>query len=90
MSPELRKRLPLFVAAVVGLILIVGGVVWWIDGQRYEKTDNAFVQADTTNVAPQLSGRVVEVLVNDNQTVQAGQPLVRLDDADQRAELAEA
>lgn len=69
MSPELRKRLPLFVAAVVGLLLIVGGVVWWIDGQRYEKTDNAFVQADTTNVAPQLSGRVVEVLVSDNQTV---------------------
>ncbi len=90
MSPELRKRLPLFVAAVVGLILIVGGVVWWIDGQRYEKTDNAFVQADTTNVAPQLSGRVVEVLVNDNLTVQAGQPLVRLDDADQRAAVAVA
>jgi len=90
MSPELRKRLPLFVAALVGLLLIGGGIVWWIDGQRYEKTDNAFVEADTTNVAPQLSGRVVEVLVADNQTVQAGQILVRLDDADQKAELAQA
>jgi membrane fusion protein (multidrug efflux system) len=90
MSPALKKRLPLFVAAVVGLLLIVGGAVWWINGQRWETTDNAFVQADTTNVAPQLSGRVVEVLVSDNQPVEAGQVLVKLDDADQRAEVAQA
>ena len=83
MSPELKKRLPLLVAGVVGLLLIVGGPVWWINGQRFEKTDNAFVQADTTNVAPQLAGRVVEVLVSDNQRVEVGQVLVRLDDADQ-------
>jgi len=90
MSPELKKRLPLFVAGVVALLLLVGGAVWWINGQRFEKTDNAFVQADTTNVAPQLSGRVVEVLVGDNQRVEAGQVLVKLDDADQKAELAQA
>lgn len=90
MSPEFKKRLPLFVAGLVALLLIVGGAIWWINGQRFEKTDNAFVQADTTNVAPQLSGRVVEVLVSDNQRVEAGQVLVKLDDADQKAELAQA
>ncbi len=90
MSPELKKRLPLFVAGLVALLLLVGGAVWWINGQRFEKTDNAFVQADTTNVAPQLSGRVTEVLVGDNQRVEAGQVLVKLDDADQQAELAQA
>ena len=47
MSPELKKRLPLFAAALVGLALIVGGIVWWVNGQRWESTDNAFVQADT-------------------------------------------
>jgi membrane fusion protein, multidrug efflux system len=90
MSPELKKRLPLFVAALVGLLLIVGGVIWWVNGQRWEKTDNAFVQADTTLVSPQLSGRVTEVLVGDNQRVEAGQVLVKLDDSDQKAELARA
>ncbi|NBB64480.1 biotin/lipoyl-binding protein, partial [Pseudomonas sp. ODNR1LW] len=90
MSPELKKRLPLFVAVLVGLALIAGGVVWWLNGQRFENTDNAFVQADTTLVSPQLSGRVTEVLVGDNQRVEAGQVLVKLDDSDQRAELARA
>ncbi len=90
MSPELKKRLPLFAAVIVGLALIVGGVIWWVNGQRWETTDNAFVQADTTLVSPQLSGRVTEVLVGDNQRVEAGQILVKLDDSDQKAELAQA
>ena len=90
MSPELKKRLPLFAAALVGLALIVGGIVWWVNGQRWESTDNAFVQADTTLVSPQLSGRVTEVLVGDNQRVAAGQILVKLDDSDQKAQLAQA
>lgn len=90
MSPELKKRLPLIAAVIVGLALIVGGVIWWVNGQRWETTDNAFVQADTTLVSPQLSGRVTEVLVGDNQRVEAGQILVMLDDSDQKAELAQA
>jgi len=90
MSSELKKRLPLFVGGLVGLLLIVGGTVWWLNGQRWEKTDNAFVQADTTLISPQLSGRVTEVLVGDNQRVEAGQVLVRLDDAEQQAQLAQA
>lgn len=90
MNPVLKKRLPLIVAAVVGLALIVGGIVWWQGKQRWESTDNAFVQADTTEVSPQIEGYVVEVLVGDNQRVEAGQVLLRLDDADARAELAEA
>jgi membrane fusion protein (multidrug efflux system) len=90
MTPVQKKRLPLIVAAVVGLALIVGGVVWWQGKQRWEATDNAFVQADTTEVSPQIDGYVVEVLVADNQRVEAGQVLIRLDDADARANLAQA
>ena len=90
LSPVQKKRLPLIVAAVVGLALVVGGVVWWQGKQRWEATENAFVQADTTEVSPQIDGYVVEVLVADNQRVEAGQVLIRLDDADARANLAQA
>jgi len=90
MNPALKKRLPLILAAVVGLALLIGGGLWWHGKQRWEATDNAFVQADTTEVSPQIEGYVVEVLVADNQHVEAGQVLVRLDDADARADLAEA
>ena len=90
LNPAVKKRLPLIVAGIVGLGLIVGGVVWWQGKQRWEVTDNAFVQADTTEVSPQIEGYVVEVLVADNQRVEAGQVLIRLDDADARANLMQA
>ena len=90
MASSVRKRLPLIIAAVVGLALIVGGTVWWVGKQRWEKTDNAFVEADSVMVSPRISGQVVEVLVRDNQHVEAGDILVRLDDSDARAALAEA
>ncbi|MFC5371941.1 HlyD family secretion protein [Brevundimonas faecalis] len=90
LPPSVKKRLPLVVGGVVGLALIAGGVVWWQGKQRWEGTDNAFVQADTVLVSPRISGSVIEVLVKDNQRVEAGQVLARLDDADARAALAQA
>ncbi len=90
LPPAVKKRLPLIVGGVVAVGLIIGGVVWWQGKQRWEGTDNAFVQADVTLVSPQIDGYVAEVLVSDNQRVAAGQVLVRLDDADAKAELAAA
>lgn len=90
LNPDLKKRLPLIVAGIAAIGLVVGGVVWWQGKQRWEATENAFVQADTTEVSPQVDGYVVEVLVRDNQRVEAGQVLIRLDDADARAALAQA
>ena len=79
-----RKRLPLIAAVIVVVALIVGGTIWWLNGQRWESTDNAFVQADTTLVSPQLSGRVTEVLGGRQPAGRGGQILVKLDDSDQR------
>ena len=69
-----KKFVPLAVGGVVAIALAVGGGAWWINKQRYEATDNAFVQADTTEVSPQIEGYVVEVLVADNQRHQAAGP----------------
>ena len=90
LNPVLKKRLPLIVAGIAAIGLVVGGGVWWQGKQRWEATENAFVQADTTEVSPQIDGYVVEVLVRDNQRVEAGQVLIRLDDADAKAALAQA
>lgn len=87
----LRRHLVSLSAAVaVTLAIVVGGALWWSGKQRYEITDNAFIQADKVTVAPQIGGYVAEVLVEDNQAVQAGQLLVRLDGAEIQAQLAQA
>ena len=47
-----------------------------------QSTDDAYVQVDFTTVAPQISGTVEKVLVEDNQLVMAGDLLAMIDDRD--------
>jgi len=86
-----RKKLAPMIAAVVALIgVLIGAALWWTDKQHFEKTDNAFVQADTVLVSPQVAGYVAEVLVSDNQRVEAGQVLARIDPSSFESKLAQA
>lgn len=53
-------------------------------------TDNVYVRGDVTSLAPKVSGYVTAVEVEDNQTINAGDVLFRIDDRDYRARLAQA
>jgi len=72
-----RRRLLLWV-----LPLVLASVALYLYGSagRYVSTDNADVQRDRVDVAPQVSGDVREVLVAENQPVVPGQPVLVLDD----------
>ena len=59
-------------------------------GRYLETTDDAYVKADSTIVAPKVSGYITEVLVSDNESVKAGQVLARVDDRDFRTALKQA
>jgi membrane fusion protein (multidrug efflux system) len=59
-------------------------------GRYLETTDDAYVKADSTIIAPKVSGYIAQVLVGDNQPVKAGQLLARIDDRDFRAALDQA
>jgi membrane fusion protein (multidrug efflux system) len=53
-------------------------------------TDAAYVQADSSSVAPKVRGLISEVLVDHNQTVRKGDPLVRIDAEEFDARVAAA
>jgi membrane fusion protein, multidrug efflux system len=59
-------------------------------GRYLETTDDAYVKADSTIIAPKVSGYIAEVLVGDNEKVKAGQLLARIDDRDFRTALNQA
>ena len=81
---------------IIGLLLCLAAVVgraagWaWASSGGETSTDNAYVRADVTSLAPKVAGYVTAVEVEDNQTVRAGHVLFRIDDRDYRARLAQA
>jgi membrane fusion protein, multidrug efflux system len=87
----LLKRTALGTLAVLGLAAgIHFGVDYWRVGRFLVSTDDAYVQADNTLIAPRISGYISQVLVADNQTVKAGQVLARIDDRDFQTALRQA
>ncbi|HWD28396.1 MAG TPA: HlyD family secretion protein [Rhizomicrobium sp.] len=71
------------------IILLIGGLLYWLHARQYEDTDDAFIDAHIVHVAPQISGLVNQVAVNDNQFVRKGQLLAIIDSADARSRLAQ-
>jgi membrane fusion protein, multidrug efflux system len=75
---------------LVAVAAVIFGVRYWTVGRFIESTDDAYVKADSTTVAPKVSGYISQVLVEDNQAVEAGQVLARIDDRDLQTALREA
>ncbi|WP_110650548.1 HlyD family secretion protein [Salinicola peritrichatus] len=81
-------------SALAVLVLLVVALVfvwhWWHTGRYFIETDNAYVQTDSVAVRSEITARVTQVAVDDNQRVQRGDLLVQLDDRDTRSQLAQA
>ena len=65
--------------AVVPLVAVVAGGLWWLSGGRYVSTDNAYVKAHIVQIAPEISGQVRRVLAHDHQEVRAGETLMTIE-----------
>ncbi|MDD2057425.1 HlyD family secretion protein [Pseudomonas sp. GD03860] len=83
-----NNRKTALIAAV--LVVAVGAGVLLSGNAREQSTNDAYVSADYTVVAPKVSGFIKQVLVEDNQQVKAGQLLALIDDRDYQAALAAA
>jgi membrane fusion protein (multidrug efflux system) len=76
-------------------VAVLAGASWygwdyWTVGQYLVSTDDAYVKADSTTIAPKVSGYLQEVLAKDNERVKAGQVLARIDNRDYRVALDQA
>ncbi|WP_027520478.1 HlyD family secretion protein [Bradyrhizobium sp. WSM1417] len=85
------RRAALALAFLAGTAAIVHyGHDYWVNGRYLETTDDAYVKADSTIIAPKVSGYIAKVLVSDNEKVKAGQLLAKIDDRDFKAALDQA
>jgi membrane fusion protein (multidrug efflux system) len=73
------KRLYLIIAIIV---VAIGAGLWWWHSTYYEDTDDAQINGNLIQISARIKGHVTEVDVNENQYVDAGQVLVKLDPSD--------
>lgn len=85
------------VIAVVAIVVIAGGLFYWLHSRGHEATDDAQVDGRITQIAARVGGTVIKVNVDNNLQVSGGAALVQIDPRDYevaveraRAELADA
>ena len=94
-KPSIYERMrqhPYIVAAVLiaAVVVIVAAILWWLNARNYISSDDAFIDTRTVQITPQVGGAIVAVPVTDNQHVQQGELLLRIDQRDYQAALAQA
>lgn len=89
-NSPLRSRKVRFGLLLAALIILLWGLWWYLDYQSHGKyqqsTNNAYIQADSVVVASKIGGYIDRVLVAENESVRAGQPLALLDSRDYLAQ----
>lgn len=90
-APGGPSRRPALVIAGAVAFLVGLATLWYFESSKgRESTDSAFVDGHRVALAAQVSGRVSDVLVDDNQLVKAGQVVLRIDPADFQVKLDQA
>src|ERR1043166_6483378 len=89
---QFQSRNPRFrMFMIIGMVvLLVAGFFLWRYFKSYESTDDAQIDAHLNPVSARVSGHVQKLMVEDNQYVQAGTPLVEIDSRDYQVLVARA
>lgn len=88
-----RRRPPralLIGGSIVAIFALILGIRHLLYASSHQTTDDAKVDADTVTVTSKINEKIDRILVDTNEPVHKGQVIIRLDDRDERAALAQA
>jgi membrane fusion protein, multidrug efflux system len=90
LTTYLRKRMRMILLVVVPVIALLAGFAFYLAGGRYISTDNAYVGAQKVLITPDISGKVIRIVVREGQHVAPGDVLFEIDPEPFRLVLAQA
>lgn len=90
MNASAKKALLVLVAVSALGFATHKGLHWYQVGRYVETTDNAYIQADYVPLRAEITGRIKQVAVKENQRVKKGDLLIQIDPTDYLAGIAEA
>ena len=81
-SNNLLKRRLVRIGLYIGVILFIYTLYAVYEWSRIESTDNAYVEADISNVSPEVNGVIREIFVQENTNVKTGHVIAKINDED--------
>lgn len=76
------SRWPLIILAIIVVLAIIAGIVYWLMRRGLEDTDDAYTEGRAIAMAAMVSGYITELNIDDNAVVKAGDLLLKIDPRD--------
>jgi membrane fusion protein, multidrug efflux system len=87
---EFAWRILVFLVAIAIIVIVSTNWTRWEGGEGWQRTNDAYLQADLTPISAKVTGYIRELPIRDYERVRRGQVLARLVDDDYRAAVAQA
>ena len=84
------RRKSILFASILGVLILIGAVGFWMYSRTYESTDDAQVDGHLNGVTARIDGVINAVYVEENQTIQVGQLVAEMDSRDYQVALEQA
>lgn len=84
------RRNTLVFASILGILVLVGVVGFWLYSRTYESTDDAQVDGHVNGITSRIDGVIKAIYVEENQSIQAGQLVAEMDPRDYEVALEQA
>lgn len=85
-----KKHINKKVLIAVGVVAVILTALYAFNASKYQSTDDAYVETTTVQVAPRVSGQIIEVYIDDNQKIKKGDLVAKIDPADYEIKVAQA
>jgi membrane fusion protein (multidrug efflux system) len=86
----MKRFIPVFIVLAIVIGLGVWFSSWYLERQKYESTDDAYLKANMLLISPKVPGYVTELLMDDNKVVKKGDLLVKIESRDYQAKVLQA
>ena len=80
----------ILIGIVIGVVVLIAGIAWWLHSRTYESTDDAQIDGHLNPIASRVAGTVKAVYVEADQPVKAGMALVDLDPRDYEVQVEQS
>lgn len=86
-TPNKKKK---YITIGCVVILVIIAVLFYLNALKYQNTDDAYIESDLIQIAPRVSGQIEEIYIKDNQRINEGDLIAKIDDTDYKIKYEQA
>lgn len=88
-KPKFNIDKKILIGTIIAVVIAIVGYIY-IDSMRFKSTDDAYIESHMVQIAPKVSGQIIETYIVDNQMINEGETVAKIDNTDYKVRFEQA